>query len=187
MRGRWLWIAAVVVFTDVIAGIWWFRNWQQSRHDSAILSAAVRYQVEPALVKAVVWRESGFKAEVRGKAGELGLMQIREPAAREWAVAEKIAGFQFEHLLDSGTNTLAGTWYLARLTRRYSHTDNPAAYALADYNAGRSHVLQWNKDGAATNSSAFLAGMTFPGTKRYVLTVQQRREIYRAQKFGLEH
>lgn len=187
MRGRWLWIAVVVIITDVIAGIWWVRHWQQARHDEVILAAAKRYNVEPALVKAVVWRESSFKAGVRGKAGELGLMQIREPAAREWAEAEKIVGFSFGHLLNTGTNTSAGTWYLAKLSRRYSHTDNPAAYALADYNAGRSHVLQWNKDSAATNSSAFMAGMTFPGTKRYVLAVQQRRDFYRAQKFGQTH
>ena len=38
-------------------------------------------------------------------------------------------------------NTLAGTWYLRKLLGRYQQTDNAMAYALADYNAGRTHVF----------------------------------------------
>ncbi len=113
-------------------------------------------------------------------------MQIREAAAHEWADAERIADFQFSHLLDPSTNTLAGTWYLAKLLKRYPLTDNATAYALADYNAGRTHVLRWNQDAAATNSTAFISQITFPGTKKYVGNVQQRRDHYRDRGFGKE-
>ena len=106
-------------------------------------------------------------------------MQIREPAAREWAEAEHLEGFHHEHILDPGSNTLAGAWYLAKLLRRYPHADDPLPYALADYNAGRGHVLRWNGGAAATNSQAFLAQMTFPGTRRYIEAITQRRERYR--------
>ena len=83
--------------------------------------------------------------------------------------------------MDPGTNTLAGTWYLGKLLRRYPRTDNPVPYALADYNAGRGHVLRWNTGAAATNSAAFLREMTFPGTRKYVEAVMHRREYYAAQ------
>ena len=46
---------------------------------------------------------------------------------------------------------MAGTWYLRKLLRRYPRADDPVVYALADYNAGRTHVLRWNKGPAATN------------------------------------
>jgi soluble lytic murein transglycosylase len=144
-RRKWLPLVALVLVVDAIGG-WLYYRWQREHsQDAVIRAAAARYAVDGALVKAVVWRESWFDPEARGKAGEIGLMQIREPAAREWAEAEHIAGFQHEHILDPGSNTLAGAWYLAKLLRRYPHTDDPVPYALADYNAGRGHVLRWNQ------------------------------------------
>ena len=77
------------------------------------------------------------------------------------------------------TNTLAGTYYLAKLMRRYTLTDDPLPYALADYNAGRGNVVRWNDGAAATNSAAFIQQITFPGTSNYVLTVLARYEQYR--------
>jgi soluble lytic murein transglycosylase len=153
--------------------------WRDHSQDSVILAAATRYGVEPALVKAIVWRESWFNPRARGNHGERGLMQIREDAAWEWARAERVTGFEPEHLLDPSTNTLAATAYLARVLRRYARTDNPVPYALADYNAGRGNVLRWNKGAAITNSAVFLAQMDFPGTRKYVQTVMRRCEHYR--------
>jgi len=165
------------------AGAWWWRGWRERRHDAVIRAAARRYGLEPALVKAVVWRESRFAADARGRAGEIGLMQIRAPAAGEWAEAERITPFSHEQLVDPGTNTLAGAWYLRKLLRRYPQTDNPLTYALADYNAGRANVLKWATGPAATNSAAFLAQMTFPGTRHYIAAVSERHVHYRGQDF----
>ena len=72
----------------------WAYRWQRERrYDPLILAASQRYGVDPALVKAVIWRESRFKAGARGRVGEIGLMQIREPAAYEWAAAENKPNF----------------------------------------------------------------------------------------------
>lgn len=184
IRRKWLPIVVLFLIVDaVVLGWFLYIRWREHSQDEVIRGAATRYSVDAALVKAVVWRESWFDPGARGKAGEIGLMQIREPAAREWAEAEHITGFQHEHILDPGSNTLAGAWYLAKLLRRYPHTDDPVPYALADYNAGRGNVLKWNQGAAATNSEQFLAQMTFPGTRRYIETVVRRREHYR-QAFG---
>lgn len=176
----WLLAFAAFLVMDVL-GLGWFLyvRWREHSQDAVIRAAAARYGVDAALVKAVVWRESWFDPTARGKAGEIGLMQIREPAAREWAEAERITAFHHEHILDPGSNTLAGVWYLAKLLRRYPFADDPLPYALADYNAGRGNVLKWKQGAAATNSQQFLAQMTFPGTRRYIETVAQRRERYR--------
>jgi len=178
----WLWVTAAVVVAD-FGGLCWFlyARWREHSQDAVIRLAAARYGVDGALVKAVVWRESWFDPSARGKAGEIGLMQIRAPAAHEWAEAERIAGFHHEHILDPGSNTLAGTWYLAKLLRRYPHCDDPVSYALADYNAGRAHVLRWNTGAATTNSQHFLAQMTFPGTRRYIEEIARRREKYQEE------
>ena len=172
------WIV-VLLLAGAAAMYWWWEGRLERSQDGPIRAAAQRYGLEPALVKAVVWRESRFNPNARGRVGEIGLMQLQEEAAREWAEAEHIAAFEHEHCFDPGTNTLAGAWYLKKLTKRYLQTDNPSAYALADYNAGRGNVLKWNKGAAATNSAAFVDGIGFPGTKTYVQSVLQRYEHYR--------
>jgi soluble lytic murein transglycosylase len=179
VQRRWPWLLLLFLLLAGLLAYWRYHEWRDHRFDAVILAAARRYGVEPALVKAVVWRESWFNPTVRGRAGEIGLMQIRAPAATEWARAEKITAFAPEQLLDPGTNTLAGTWYLRKLLGRYRSTDNPLPYTLADYNAGRSHVLQWNAGAAATNSALFLDRIEFRSTRRSVGAVTRRYEYYR--------
>jgi soluble lytic murein transglycosylase len=179
MRARLrLWLLALAVAAGGVL-YWYWEGWLERSQDAVIRKAARRYGVEPALIKAVVWRESRFHPRVRGRAEEFGLMQLQEEAAREWAEAEGIAGFEHQHCFDPGTNTLAGTWYLRKLLKRYAQTDNPLPFALADYNAGRGNVLKWAKGEAATNSARFVDQIGFPGTKAYVQAVIARREHYR--------
>ena len=160
---------------------------QQGKKFSAqITAAAARYNVDPLLVKAVVWQETRFHPDRRGKAGEIGLMQIEGPAALEWAAAEHVSNFSHEQCFDPATNTLAGTFYLGKLLKRYSHTDDPIPYALADYNAGRGNLLKWNSGAAATNSAVFVGQIGFPGTRAYVEAVRRRYAFYRfLAKYGL--
>ena len=170
----------LLLFIAVPAGFWLGREeWREHSQDAPIRAAAQRYGVEPALVKAVVWRESRFRPDAHGRVGELGLMQIQEDAAFEWAYAEKNTNFLHEHCLNPQTNILAGTFYLAKMLRRYAKTDNPLPYALADYNAGRGNVLKWNNGEAATNSTAFMAQIGFPSTSNYIESVTRRYEHYR--------
>jgi soluble lytic murein transglycosylase len=175
-RSRLLFALLSIAVAAIYLG--WNSRVEQSQ-DNPIRAAASRYGVDSALVKAVVWRESRFNPSVRGRAQELGLMQIREEAAQEWADAEHIDNFEHVHCLDPRTNTLAGTWYLRKLLKRYTQTDNPVPYALADYNAGRGNVLKWNTGEAATNSAVFIEHIGFPGTKDYVKSVMHRYDRYR--------
>jgi soluble lytic murein transglycosylase len=162
-----------------LAAYWGWIYWREHRFDAEIAAAATRYQIEPALIKAVIWRESRFNPNDRGRAGELGLMQVREAAALEWAADEHLTGFEHVACLDPATNTLAGTWYLKKTMLRYQQADNPLPYALADYNAGRANVLKWRAGSAMTNSAAFMDQIGFPGTKAYVQSVLKRYEHYR--------
>ena len=179
---RWLAGIGLLIFSLGAGsiGIWHWR-WTRVEHsqDEPIKAAAQHYNVDPALVKAVVWRESRFNPAARGSHGEIGLMQLQEIAAQEWADAEQIPHFRYEYCLDAHTNTLAGTFYLSKLLRRYRHTDNPVAYALADYNAGRANVLKWVTGAGATNSAVFIQQIGFPTTQDYVIQVMKRSGRYR--------
>jgi soluble lytic murein transglycosylase len=168
----------VLVVAIGIVAYWGCLYWREHRFDSDIAEAARHYSLDPALIRAVIWRESRFDPSARGRAGELGLMQIREPAAMEWAAAEHIKSFDHADCLDPATNVMAGAYYLKTVSRHYSRADDPIPYALAEYNAGRGNVLKWLSGSATTNSSAFIDQIGFPGTKAYVKAILDRRGYY---------
>ena len=175
-RGLLLLVGLVLALSLLV----WWRYWRlEHSQDRPILAAARRYGMDPALVKAVVWRESGFNPRALGRAGEIGLMQLMDAAAQEWAETEHAYPLPEEHLFHPATNTLAGTWYLRKVLRRYVRCDNAVPFALADYNAGRGNVLKWAQGPAATNSAAFLERIGFPGTRAYVEAIIKRRVRYR--------
>lgn len=159
----------------------WRRAHLESRQDRNILAAARRHGVDPALIKAVIWRESRFDPHARGTKGETGLMQIMDPTAREWAEAQRLNVFAPALLRDPAQNIDCGAWYLRKLLPRYAKTDDAVPYALADYNAGRGNVLRWMKDEAVTNSAAFIERIGFPSTQAYVRAVMERRGKYAGQ------
>jgi soluble lytic murein transglycosylase len=165
---------ALVLGIALLVGFKGWLYWREHRFDEAIAEAARRYQLDPALIRAVIWRESDFDPDVRGRAGELGLMQIRETAAAEWAAAEHVNNFDHSACLNPLTNVLAGSWYLKRMLRHYSQADDPLPFGLAEYNAGRGNVLKWLAGPGATNSAVFIQQIGFPGTRSYVRKITER-------------
>ena len=176
-RYKWL-----LLGTMVLAGILqFFQLWRDARErsqDAVILAAAEQHKVPPALVKAVVWKESRFVPEARGRSGEFGLMQIMPDTAHDWVAAERIQPFTNAQLFDPAKNTQCGAWYLGRLLNRYRRTNNPLPYALAAYNAGPGNVAKWATGAASTNAAAFIEKIGFPGTREYVKSVSKRFERY---------
>ncbi|HEV3409070.1 MAG TPA: lytic transglycosylase domain-containing protein [Chthoniobacterales bacterium] len=151
------------------------------QHDAIIRAVAARHQVDPMLVKAIVWRESRFDPMKYGTAGERGLMQVTEPAAREWAKESKVENFRVEELFDPKVNLDAGTWYLARALQRWKHQPDPVPFALAEYNAGASRAQRWagGDDAPPMSSQAFRDNIDFPGTRKYVDSVVARFAFYK--------
>ncbi len=185
MKGRPIRLLLVMLLLGlgVGLGLWYWTSQREARFDNLIVQAGKRYGVEPALVKAVIWRESRFDESARGSAGEIGLMQVGDLAAHEWADAERLRQFSSEHLSHPQTNIMAGTFYLGKLLRRYRQTDQAAIYALGDYNAGRTRVLRWNKGSAGTNGAAFLEQIDYPGTRHYIVSILERYDSYKRAGF----
>ena len=175
-----LWLFGLILLGGLVTWVQRWRGFREHSQDGVIIAASQRYGVDPALIKAVVWRESWFNPKARGSSGEVGLMQIREPTAKDWAEAEHVRLFFFQ-LLDPARNTQCGAWYLRRLLDRYRGSDDALPYALAAYNAGPTHVARWRQGAAATNSVEFLQQMDFPGTRRYVESVRGRYQHYRKE------
>ncbi len=161
---------------------------QASLYDEWILEAARQWNVDPHLIKSVIWRETEFNPKKVGKARERGLMQVTPTAGQEYAAAAGIARFTEHNLTDPRTGIMAGTWYLSRALARWEDRDNPVPFALAEYNAGRSRALRWatSTGGGKMPAIQFIESITYPSTKAYVQAILERYEQYRAQnEFGL--
>lgn len=92
--------------------------------ESLITSAARRQSVEPALVRAVMRQESGFRPCAVSVKGAQGLMQLMPATANEFGVSDAF---------DPEQNVNAGAALLRQLLNKYGGN---LRLALVAYNAG---------------------------------------------------
>ena len=159
----------------------WVSPARFQQHDALIRAVAAHHQVDPMLIKALVWRESRFDAQKIGTAGERGLMQVSEKAAGDWARETKVDNFRVEELFDPKTNLTAGTWYLRHAIEHWQNQANPVPFALAEYNAGASRAVRWagGDDTKPVAAKLFLDNIDFPGTRKYVDSIIARYKFYK--------
>jgi soluble lytic murein transglycosylase len=154
------------------------------RYDALIRQVGHRYGVDPMLIKAVIWRESAFRPDKVGKNGERGLMQVMPGAAGDWARQNKRPTFVATDLFSPQVNIEAGTWYLKKALQHYASKDDPATFALAEYNAGKSRVDKWvgdTNDGSSVTAGDLRDSISFPGTRGYVDAIIDRYHFYQRQ------
>ena len=158
----------------------WLSPARFQQYDQLIQVVASANEVDPMLVKAVVWRESRFDPKKLGGAGERGLMQVSEIAARDWAAENRVENFRVEELFDPKTNLEAGAWYLHRAMLHWQEAGDPVPFALAEYNAGASRAQRWagGTGRQPISASAFQKNIDFPGTKKYVESIIDRYRFY---------
>ncbi len=138
------------------------------RHEDIIRQQSRAKDLDPALVAALIYRESKFRDQT-SSAGAKGLMQILPETAK--FIANRSGGTQFElrDLANPQVNIAYGCWYLRYLMQRYN--GNLVA-AVAAYNAGHQHVDEWG------GSSLRIDEIRFPETKQYTQDVFEKRGDY---------
>lgn len=145
------------------------------RHEDVIRQQARDKNLDPALVAAVIYRESKFR-DVTSEAGAKGLMQILPSTAK--FIAHRTGGTQFElrDLANPQINISYGSWYLRYLLDRY---DGNEVAAVAAYNAGHARVDDWG------GSDLEVADIRFAETEQYTRDVMDKRGEY-ADKYRAE-
>ncbi len=144
------------------------------RHEDVIRQQARDKNLDPALIAAVIYRESKFR-DATSPAGAKGLMQILPSTAHY--IARKSGGTEFEQgdLADPQINISYGSWYLRYLLDRY---DGNAVAAVAAYNAGHGRVDEWG------GSDLVQGDIRFTETADYTRDVIDKRVEYAKEYRG---
>jgi len=120
--------------------------------EPVIARAADRYGVDPAVIKAVIRAESGFRSDAVSRVGALGFMQLMPGTARALGVDPT----------DTEQNIDGGTRYLKQQIDRFGSLE----LALAAYNAGPGTIVRYG-------------GMPpYAETRRYVEDVLSYMDFY---------
>ena len=129
---------------------------RRDRYDSHIEDAALRFNLEPALIKAVIHAESLFNYRAVSRAGAQGLMQL---------MPETAAFLQVQDPFNARQNILGGSQFLQYLQGKFDSLD----LVLAAYNAGEGNV---RRHGGIP---------PFRETQGYVKKVNELLPVYRRQ------
>ena len=140
------------------------------RYDDIIRQQARAKNLDPALIAAVIYAESGFRSGRTSLAGAEGLMQITPETARDIARRSGGTAFTLEDLATPQINISYGSYLLRELLDRY-HGDVDAA--LAAYNAGPGNADAWG------GSQLKADEIPFPETRAYVEKVLEAQLEYR--------
>jgi soluble lytic murein transglycosylase len=127
---------------------------------------AQNYDLNPALLAAVIEQESKFRADAKSSAGAIGLMQLQPATARGIALRTGGSKFVLSDLYNPEINVRYGAWYLHHLLLKYGDE----RLALAAYNAGQENVDQWRAAGERVQ---------FAETRAYIDKVERLKGIYR--------
>lgn len=106
-------------------------NWEnQKRFLPLVVEAARAYQLDEALLHALISTESGYESKAVSPKGAIGLMQVMPATGRRYGA---------DNLQDPAVNIRAGARYLRDLLAMFNQD---VKLALAAYNAGENAVLR---------------------------------------------
>jgi soluble lytic murein transglycosylase len=192
-------LLSFILLTSLVGYFTYYNHIHQ--YDAMIVRIASRYDLDPLLVRSVIYEESYFKKDARSNKGAIGLMQVTPIIVKEWtrvtsqddlgnafSVPSEKCGSEKKHLTEQELlacpeiNLQLGCWYLDQLMKRYSEVQDPLPIVLASYNAGPSNAQRWQqltqqskkKANGKNYRNLYIGQIDFPETKRYVSSILTR-------------
>lgn len=136
------------------------------------------YGLDPALVAAIVYTESGYDVNALSSVGAKGLMQLM-PSTAEWIHPKLKKSYPFdEEVLFTVDGALTyGCWYLNFLSEMF---DADTMSVIAAYHAGQGKVQSWREDESYAPDGVHLTDIPegAKATRHYVEKVNKAYEYY---------
>lgn len=182
MRRFLLWLAAFMAVGGLAAAYglsqepdWYVRARYPLHFEHIVRAHADNYDLDPAMVAAVIYAESKFDPATRSSAGAIGLMQLLPDTAQ--GIADRTGGTKYTEadLADPDINVRYGCWYLRHLRAKYRSTGDSMRLALAAYNAGQANVDRWIEE----TPKGQPVEIPYPETRAYISRVMHLRDLYR--------
>lgn len=141
-------------------------------YEDIVSSAAEEFEIDAAIIYAVIYCESNFNPNAESSAGALGLMQMMP------ATFEEMQGYldevhETEALFEPEVSIRYGTYYLSRLYRTFGDWET----VFAAYNAGPTRVREWLSD-EQYSADGKLVHIPYSETAHYVEKVKGMVEKY---------
>jgi soluble lytic murein transglycosylase len=180
MRVRIWFGVGLAIFLFASSAVLWL-GYRSSRYDEIIAQAVARYNLDFYLVKALIYEESWFRPDIRGAAGELGLMQLTMRAATDYCAHNGFPPLYEARVLDPRLNVEVGCWYLKQSMDRYKNSPSPTLFALLRYNAGEVRADNWLRialskplPAGISREQYYLSVVDFPTTRDYARRILAR-------------
>jgi peptidoglycan lytic transglycosylase len=158
-------VAATFVYLRSGEPDWFQRVRYPLKYEQIVRGHARNYELDPALLAAVIYQESKFRSDAKSESGAIGLMQLQPETAKGIAIRTGGSRFQTSDLYVPEINVRYGSWYLRHLLDKYEDEET----ALAAYNAGQRNVDEWRAQGK---------GIQFSETRAYVDRVEHLKGVY---------
>lgn len=142
------------------------------KYSNYVKKASETYDLDQALIYAVIKTESGFDSNAESKAGALGLMQMM-PQSFEWVQDLRGESHKTSQLYNPEINIDYGCYLLKYFLDTYENEE----CAIAAYNAGFV-VSDWLKDEKYSNDGKTLESIPYNETSHYVEKVEKAKEMY---------
>jgi soluble lytic murein transglycosylase len=156
-------------YSEVSPPLW------QSKYNDIIIAAAKKFDVDAALVSAVIKAESDYNPRELSHKGARGLMQLMPETARPMARVRGLAFQEGELLDDPAANIELGSAYLGGLVRDFGD----ARLAVAAYNAGPTRVREWWGARKSDDLEVWVEQIPYNETRNFVRRVMIGWEEYR--------
>jgi len=145
---------------------------------------AAVFDLDPALIAAVILCESSFDPDARSHVDARGLMQIMPKTAQWIADMTGEPDFNPERLFEAELNVRMGTWYLNYLAKLF---DNDVRKMVCGYHAGQTNVAAWLRNPEYSSDGVTLDVIPTADTRGYEARVQRAIEVYRRNHFTENH
>jgi len=163
-------ISVIIIYNAVKLGV---QTVYPRQYAEIVEENAEDFQIDKALLYALIKTESGFDKNAVSSVGAKGLTQIT-PETFRWLQTKTNESYEEDALFEPEISVYYGAYFLDMLLDEFGNTET----ALAAYHAGRGKVNEWLADPRYSPDGEILGNIPYDDTSAYVKKVVRICEKY---------